>query len=109
MNKGTYQYELFKQIIHDAKKNELVLSEGNDYYAFGFSNDFAIILDSYRMDYEKESVLNDLKKYWKDIQYIAYWDGYSIEYVYVENIIIEYDRKDNKFEYSIANQYQKEI
>lgn len=55
MNKGTYQYELFKQIIHDAKKNELVLSEGNDY------------------------------------------------------MIIEYDKRDNRFEYRIVSQYEKEI
>lgn len=109
MNKGTYQYELFKQIIHDAKKNELVLSEGNDYWAFAFSNDFAIIIDSYRMDYEKESVLNDLKKYWKDIQYIEYWDGYSTTNIFVENMVIIHNRRENKFEYYIMSQYEKKI
>lgn len=31
MNKNTYQYELFKQIIHDAKKNQLAFSEDTDY------------------------------------------------------------------------------
>lgn len=109
MNKGTYQYELFKQIIHDAKKNEIAFSEGNDYYAFALSNDFAIILDHYSMDYEKESVLSDLKKYWKDIQYIAYWDGYSIESIYVENMVISYNKRENEFEYYIMSDYVKEI
>ena len=109
MNKNTFQYEIFKQIIHEAKRNELVLSEGNDYYAFTFSNDFFIILDHYRMDYEKESVLNDLKKYWKDIQYIEYWDGYSTTYIYVENMIISYNKREHEFEYRIASGYKKEI
>lgn len=109
MNKNTYQYELFKQIIHDAKKNELGLSEGNDYWAFAFSNDFAIIIDSYRMDYEKEETLNNLKKYWKDIQYIEYLDGYSTASIYVENMVISYNKRENEFDYFIMSNYGKEI
>ena len=109
MNKGTYQYELFKQIIHDAKKNEIAFSEGNDYYAFAFSNDFAIILDNYAMNYDKDDVLNDLKKHWKDIQYIEYWDGYSMTEIYIDNLIIRHNRKQNEFEYYIMSGYEKQI
>lgn len=109
MNKNTYQYELFKQIIHDVKKNEIALTDGTDYYAFAFSNDFAIILDSYAMDYEKERILNDLKKYWKDIQYIEYWDGYSTTSIYVENMVIIHNRRENEFEFYIMSQYEKKI
>ncbi len=109
MNKGTYQYEIFKQIIHDAKKNELVFTEGSDYYAFAFNKDFAIILDHYSMNYDKEEVLSDLKKYWKDIQYIEYWDGYSTTSIYVENMVFIHNRRENEFEYYIMSGYEKMI